>query len=125
VTESAGRSDLRLAGLLCGLVGLYDIAFAVTTITGMTMVGYRIEVPFADFFGFSGSDGDRLRREPADDRAELGDCSRYPASPVHPAVRSHRLAAADSAVPKRASMSAVAETTQPILSTGGFACCKR
>ena len=51
MTKASG-ADLRFAGIFCGLVGLYDVVFAVTAITGTAAIGYRVDVPFADFLVF-------------------------------------------------------------------------
>ena len=45
-------ADLRLAALFCGVVGLYDVAYVVTTITGTAMLGHRVDVLFPDFLVF-------------------------------------------------------------------------
>jgi hypothetical protein len=45
-------ADLQLAALFCGVVGLYDVAYVVTTITGTAMLGHRVDVLFPDFLVF-------------------------------------------------------------------------
>jgi hypothetical protein len=38
--------------MLCGIVGLYDVVYVATTITGTAMIGYKIDVLFPDFLVF-------------------------------------------------------------------------
>jgi hypothetical protein len=49
---TASRTDLRLAALICGAVGLYDVVFVVTAIAGLAVLGYRFDVLFPDFLVF-------------------------------------------------------------------------
>ena len=49
---TASKADLRLAALICGAVGLYDVLFVATAITGLAVLGYRFDVLFPDFLVF-------------------------------------------------------------------------
>jgi hypothetical protein len=46
------KADLRLAAILCGLVGLYDVVYLATTITRTATLGYSVDVMFPDFMVF-------------------------------------------------------------------------
>ena len=46
---SAGRPDLRLAALFCGIVGLYELLFVAFTLSRGPVIGPRIDVLFPDF----------------------------------------------------------------------------
>ena len=45
-------ADLRLAGIFCGIVGLYDVLYVATTLTGTAVLGYKIDLLFPDFLVF-------------------------------------------------------------------------
>ena len=49
---TASKADLRLAALICGAVGVYDILFVATSIAGLAVLGYRFDVLFPDFLVF-------------------------------------------------------------------------
>jgi len=49
---TASRADLRLAAVICGAVGLYDIVLVITAIAGLATLGYRFDVLFPDFLVF-------------------------------------------------------------------------
>ncbi|HYC63808.1 MAG TPA: glycosyltransferase family 87 protein [Reyranellaceae bacterium] len=46
------KNDLRLAALVCGIVGLYDVIYVVTTLSRTAVLGYSIDVLFPDFLVF-------------------------------------------------------------------------
>jgi hypothetical protein len=45
-------ADLRLAAIVCGVIGLYDVLYVATTLTGTAVLGYKIDVLFPDFLVF-------------------------------------------------------------------------
>jgi hypothetical protein len=45
-------ADLRLAAIVCGIVGLYDVLYVATTLTGTAVLGYKIDLLFPDFLVF-------------------------------------------------------------------------
>ncbi len=46
------KADLRIATLFCGIVGLYDLLYVSTTITGTAVLGYKFDLLFPDFLVF-------------------------------------------------------------------------
>ncbi|WIM10916.1 glycosyltransferase family 87 protein [Enhydrobacter sp.] len=50
--SAPSKTDLRLAAFVCGSISLYDVAVVVTTITGIALVSYRVDVLFPDFLVF-------------------------------------------------------------------------
>jgi hypothetical protein len=46
------RADLRLATLICGIVGLYDVLYVASTLSRTGMLGYRVDILFPDFLVF-------------------------------------------------------------------------
>lgn len=46
------EEDLRLAAIVCGLLGLYDVCLFVTTLSGKTVLGFHIDILFPDFLVF-------------------------------------------------------------------------
>jgi hypothetical protein len=52
MTTKAYPTDLRLAALICGTVGLYDVLSLSTAAIGGPPIGYSIDLLFKDFFVF-------------------------------------------------------------------------
>jgi hypothetical protein len=50
--KGPSAADLRLAVIVCGIVGLYDVLYVGATLTGTAVLGYKIDVLFADFLVF-------------------------------------------------------------------------
>jgi alpha-1,2-mannosyltransferase len=46
------RADLRLAALICGVVGLYDVAYVTAELTRTAVLGMRIDLLYSDFLVF-------------------------------------------------------------------------
>src|ERR1700748_1944537 len=46
------RTDLRLAALVCGILGLYDLLYVVSLMIGGPLIGPIQDVLFADFLVF-------------------------------------------------------------------------
>ena len=49
---AAPKGDLRLAALLCGVIGLYDVIYVAATLAGRHGLMYRVDVPLSDFLVF-------------------------------------------------------------------------
>ncbi|HLM11463.1 MAG TPA: glycosyltransferase 87 family protein, partial [Reyranella sp.] len=47
-----GRSDLRIAALFCGAVGLYDLLFVIFSLTRGPVIGPLVDILFPDFLVF-------------------------------------------------------------------------
>lgn len=47
-----GRSDLRIAALFCGAVGLYELLFVIFSLSRGPVIGHRVDVLFPDFLVF-------------------------------------------------------------------------
>ena len=50
--DGPSKADLRIATLFCGIVGLYDLLYVSTTITGTAVLGYKFDLLFPDFLVF-------------------------------------------------------------------------
>ncbi|UYN94727.1 MAG: DUF2029 domain-containing protein [Enhydrobacter sp.] len=46
------RTDLRLAALICGVAGLYDVAYVAAELTRAAVLGMRIDLLYSDFLVF-------------------------------------------------------------------------
>jgi hypothetical protein len=49
---AAPKGDIRLAALLCGVIGLYDVIYVAATLAGRHGLMYRVDVPLSDFLVF-------------------------------------------------------------------------
>src|SRR5471032_76386 len=52
---TAERTDLRLAAFVCGVLGVYDLLYVVSLLTGGPLIGPIQDVLFADFLVFHGA----------------------------------------------------------------------
>jgi hypothetical protein len=48
----AGRTDLRIAALFCGVLGLYDLVYVLLLLVGGPLIGPRQDVLYPDFLVF-------------------------------------------------------------------------